>query len=111
MQSENRAKCHAAHSLFHGRRHVSMRCASVFSALQWPPPNHYISEAGVSQIGFCGVIFKKCFLLNFLSAITFCSERVRRSTHTGFLFTSQELSPLMIRKIIRLAAKNISEVV
>ena len=49
--------------------------------------------------------------MKFHSAITFCSERVERSAHTGFLSTSQELSPLMIRKIIRLAAKKISEVV
>ena len=63
------------------------------------------SEAG---IGFWLVYLKKgYFLLKFHFVITFCSERVERGAYTGFLSASQELSPLMTRKIIRLAAKKL----
>ena len=48
--------------------------------------------------------------MKFHFVVTFCSEVVGRSAHTEIPSTPQELSSLMNRKIIRLAAKKLSEV-
>ena len=40
----------------------------------------------------------------------FFSEGVGISAHTGFLSAFRKVSPLMVRKIIRLAAEKLSEV-
>ena len=57
-----------------------------------------------------GIFEKRDFLIKVHSVVTFFSEGVGISAHTGFLSAFRKLSPLMVRKIIRLAAEKLSEV-
>ena len=62
----------------------------------------HLALAVALQLGQCRVTEPGRLVLN-----TLCSGRVGRSVHTEFTSASQELSPLMIRKIIRLATKKL----